>query len=158
VHVPHCTGQLALLTLPLILLREKGKLIFLLPRSAAIYRECGAGSDIFSVHAGTCTVNTWALYVLYDLYDLTPYTYSHMANFLSVSVFTPGLRETWKICTLKLVCIKTIDMSRLSRPPHTFFLCAGFVQFVLVVSAALLCSKNCGEGGQLVFQTFSTII
>jgi hypothetical protein len=24
--------------------------------------------DVFSAHAGTCTVNTWALYVLYDLY------------------------------------------------------------------------------------------
>jgi hypothetical protein len=34
----------------------KGKLIFLLPRSAAIYRECGATSDVFSVYAGTCTV------------------------------------------------------------------------------------------------------
>jgi hypothetical protein len=30
-----------------------GKLIFLLPRTAAIYIDCGAASDIFSAHAGT---------------------------------------------------------------------------------------------------------
>jgi hypothetical protein len=34
------------------IIRGKGK-AFLLPRSAAIYRECGAGNDVFSVHAGT---------------------------------------------------------------------------------------------------------
>jgi hypothetical protein len=37
-----------------------------------LYTECGATSDVFSVHTGTCTVNTWALYVLYDLYGVNP--------------------------------------------------------------------------------------
>jgi hypothetical protein len=50
---------------------EKGKLIFLLPITVAIYTDCGATSDVFSAHAGTWTLNIWALYVLYnDLYAL----------------------------------------------------------------------------------------
>jgi hypothetical protein len=48
---------------------EKGKLICYLPRLATVSIDCGAMSDVFSVHAGTCAVNTKALYVLHDLYE-----------------------------------------------------------------------------------------
>jgi hypothetical protein len=45
---------------------EKGKLFFLLPRSVAIYRECGAGSDVFSVHAGTWIVHSIHEHTMYS--------------------------------------------------------------------------------------------
>jgi hypothetical protein len=67
VHVPYCISQLALSPLLLRMLGGKGKLIFLLPRPAI---DCGATSDVFSVHDGTftlCTVITWALCVHFDL-------------------------------------------------------------------------------------------
>jgi hypothetical protein len=74
VKVPHCIGQLALLTLPLNIWRmmvgEKGKLIFLLPRPAAIYRDCDATSDIFSVHAGTCTLFVQSIHE-HSMYSIT---------------------------------------------------------------------------------------
>jgi hypothetical protein len=49
VHVPHCIGLLALLTLPLTYEEcwgEKGKLICLLPRLATIRIDCRATSDV----------------------------------------------------------------------------------------------------------------
>jgi hypothetical protein len=49
-----------------------------------------------------------------------------------------------------------IDMRLVSRPP--FSSCADGVPFELVVSAALLGRKNCGGGGQIVFQIFTTVI
>jgi hypothetical protein len=61
---------------------------------------------------------------------------------------------------LQSSCIKAIDMRRFSRPPPPlpFPLCAGRVPFELVVSAALLGRENYGEGGQIVFQMFTTTI
>jgi hypothetical protein len=54
-----------------------------------------------------------------------------------------------------------IDMGRLSllTPfPHPFPICVGCVPIEMTDNAALLVRKNCGEGGQIVFQTFTTIV
>jgi hypothetical protein len=66
---------------------EKWKLIFLLLRTAAIYIDCGATSDVFSAHDGTCTLNVWALYVLYDLY----YSYKQTQQYW---LFYPYTKKT----------------------------------------------------------------
>jgi hypothetical protein len=68
VHVGHCIREMALVTLveshPLTICRKiggKGKLILLLPRTAAIYLQYvdyGAASDILTVHA-------WNMYTQY---------------------------------------------------------------------------------------------
>jgi hypothetical protein len=52
------------------------------------YIDCGASratSDVFSVHARTCTVNAWALYVPYDIYGIT-----HTSMKLSPNLRTPN--------------------------------------------------------------------
>jgi hypothetical protein len=60
VHVLHCISEMArspLVESRLVLYEEwwteKGKLIFLMPRPAAIYIDFGATSDISPLHAST---------------------------------------------------------------------------------------------------------
>jgi hypothetical protein len=50
---------------------EKGESLSFYCSELPPYLDCGAGatSDVFSVHARTCTVKKLALYVPYDLYD-----------------------------------------------------------------------------------------
>jgi hypothetical protein len=52
VHVPHCIGAPNTSS---YIIRGKGKAYLFIAQIGRyiLYRECGAGSDVFSVHAGT---------------------------------------------------------------------------------------------------------
>jgi hypothetical protein len=91
--VPHCIGQLALLIPPLIIRRMlggKGKSFSCPERPLYTHRDCGATSDVFSVHAGTCV----------SQYMSSEYSMYSMISMVRIYLLIWTLAARWRLLNI----------------------------------------------------------